>query len=223
MTAPYQPSQSRTQAEELVHTVTHGVGLLLSIVGATVLLGRVLSLGEAWRVIGCGVFAMALIAVYAASTLSHGITDPWRRVFRILDQGFIYLLIAGTYTPFALEYLRWGWWWLVLGLMWTIALCGLFSKIMFAHRIEAVSTWTYLALGWMPIAFAPAYVTLVPLGALWWVAVGGLCYTIGTVFLVIDYRRLHFHGIWHVCVMAGSGCHYCAVFLFVACAPLHAS
>jgi hemolysin III len=91
---------------------------------------------------------------------------------------------------------------------------------MFAHRIDSVTIWSYVLLGWMPIAFAPALVMLIPSGAMWWVAIGGLCYTIGTVFLVVDYRRLHFHGIWHLFVMAGSGCHYCAVFLFVACAPV---
>jgi hemolysin III len=176
---------------------------------------------DPWRVAGCSVFALTLVAVYGASTLSHGIVEPWlKRFFRILDQGFIYLLIAGTYTPFALEYLRSGWWWLVFALMWVVAVGGLISKILFSHRVDAVTTWTYLALGWIPIVFTPGYVNLVPTAALWWVAIGGLCYTIGTVFLVVDYRRLHFHGIWHVWVMAGSGCHYCAVFLFVACAPV---
>src|SRR5688572_21629020 len=213
-------AEPRSNVEELVHTVTHGLGLVLSIVGAIVLVGRVIAPGDVWRVAGCGVFAMALIAVYAASTLSHGIREPWlRRLFRMLDQGFIYLLIVGTYTPFALEYLRGGWWWVVLAMMWTVALGGLISKILFSHRVDAVSTWTYLALGWIPIVFAPAYVTIIPTAALWWVMVGGLCYTVGTVFLVVDYRRMHFHGIWHVLVLAGSGCHYWAVFLFVACAP----
>ena len=212
----------RSRAEELVHTITHGVGLLFSIGGAFVLVIRALSSGDAWRITGCSVFALALIAVYAASTLSHSIIEPGlKRVFRILDQSFIYLLIAGTYTPFALEYLRSGWWWLVFALMWTVALMGFFSKVQFSHRIDAVTIWSYVLLGWMPIAFAPAYVTLVPAAALWWIAIGGLCYTIGTVFLVVDYRHFHFHGIWHLLVMAGSTCHYCAVFLFVVCAPAH--
>ena len=212
----------RSQSEELVHAITHGVGLLLSAVGAMVLVTRVLPSEDIWRIIGCSVFTLTLIAVYTASTLSHTVVEPWwRRVFRTLDQAFIYLLIAGTYTPFALAYLRTGWWWLVFGLIWTAALIGLISKILFAHRIDAVTIWTYILLGWLPIAFAPAYVGLVPSAALCWVAMGGLCYTIGTAFLVIDYRRLHFHGIWHLFVMAGSACHYCAVFLFVACAPTH--
>ena len=214
----------RSSAEELVHTLTHGFGLLLSVVGAVVLLLRVLTEGDVWRVAGCGIFAAALIAVYAASTLSHAVARPrLKRVFRILDQAFIYLLIVGTYTPLALEYLRDGWLWLFLALMWVVALIGFVSKTLFSHRIDAVTIWTYVLLGWLPICLARTYVGIVPAAAMWWVLAGGLCYTFGTVFLVLDHRRLHFHAIWHVLVMAGSICHYCAVFLFVACAPLLAS
>src|SRR5262249_33174380 len=102
---------SRSLAEEFVNSLTHGAGLILSLVGSAVLLRRVLSHPNSWRLIGCGIFATALVAVYAASTLSHAIPRPaWRRAFRILDQSCIYLLIVGTYTPFALEYLRFGWW-----------------------------------------------------------------------------------------------------------------
>ena len=214
--------QPRTQAEEFVHTVTHGVGLALSVIGAIALVARAFSLVDPWRVAGCCVFGLTLIAVYAASTLSHYITEPWlKRTFRTLDQAFIYLLIAGTYTPFALEYLRSGWWWLVFALIWSMALGGLISKVFFSHRIDAATAWSYLVLGWIPIAFAREYIGLIPSTALWWVVIGGLCYTIGTFFLVIDYRRWHFHGIWHLWVMAGSGCHFFAIFAFVACAPLH--
>ena len=215
---------SRSLAEEIVNTVTHGIGLILSLVGSSILLSRVLSQPDVWRLVGCGGFAIALVAVYTASTLSHAVMRPdWRRACRILDQGCIYLLIVGTYTPFALEYLRFGWWWLFLLLMWTGALVGFLSKLLFFHRIDAVTIWSYLLLGWLPIVPAWVYLDLVPSGALAWILVGGLCYTAGTVFLVLDHRRFHFHAIWHVFVIAGSVCHFCAVFLFVACAPLHIS
>jgi len=214
--------QPRTRAEEFVHTVTHGIGLALSVIGAIALIARAISPVDPWRVAGCCIFALTLIAVYAASTLSHCIHEPWlNRVFRTLDQACIYLLIAGTYTPFALEYLRFGWWWLVLALIWSMALGGLVSKVLFSHRIDAATAWSYLVLGWIPIAFAREYIGLIPSTALWWVMIGGLCYTIGTIFLVVDYRRWHFHGIWHLWVMAGSGCHFFAIFAFVASAPLH--
>jgi hemolysin III len=215
---------SRSFAEEAVNSVTHGVGLILSLVGGGILLVRVMSQPHMLRLIGCCVFATALVTVYAASTLSHAVPRPaWRRAFRILDQGCIYLLIVGTYTPFALEYLRFGWWWLFLLLMWTAALIGFLSKLLFVHRIDAVTIWSYVLLGWLPIIPAWVYLDLVPWGALTWIFVGGLCYTAGTVFLVLDHRRFHFHAIWHLFVVAGSICHFCAVFLFVACAPLQLS
>jgi hemolysin III len=215
-------THSRSVAEEIINSVTHGVGLILSLAGGVILLTRVLAQPDGWRLAGCGIFATALVAVYAASTLSHAIAQPaWRRAFRILDQGCIYLLIAGTYTPFALEYVRFGRWWWFFVVMWAAALVGFLSKLLFAHRINAVTIWSYVVLGWLPVFPTWAYLDLVPWGALVWILVGGLCYTAGTVFLVLDRRHLHFHAIWHLFVVAGSVCHFSAVFLFVACAPLH--
>jgi hemolysin III len=201
--------------------VSHGIGLILSLAGGSILLIRVLSQPNPWRLVGCGLFTAALVAVYAASTLSHALPQPaWRRTFRILDQACIYLLIVGTYTPFALEYLRFGWWWLFLLLMWTAAMIGFLSKLLLLHRIDAVTIWSYVSLEWLPIIPALAHPHLAPWGALAWILAGGLCYTAGTVFLVLDHRRFHFHGIWHLFVMAGSISHFYAVFLFVASAPL---
>ncbi len=210
---------ARTRSEELTNTLTHGLGLVLSILGALVLVARAADTGNAWRILGCGVFAAALVAVYAASTLSHMTWPPWRRRFRILDQAFIYLLIVATFTPLALEYLQRSWGWLLLAAMWTVALVGFISKIWFAHRIDAVTVWSYVVLGWLPILPAAQYVELVPAAALWWVLLGGLCYTTGTIFLVLDYRRYHFHAIWHLFVIAGSTCHFAAIFQYVANRP----
>ncbi len=210
----------RTAAEELVNTLTHGLGLVLSLAGAIFLVQRATAQADVWRCAGCVVFAATLIAVYAASTLSHAVTHRrWRRAFRMLDQGVIYLLIVGSYTPWCLAYLRDGWWWLLFAALWTGAVAGFASKTIFAHRVDAVGVWSYLLLAWVPVMLTPAYLELVPLGGLRWVFIGGVCYTLGTVFLVLDYRRFHFHGIWHLMVMAGSFCHYWAVLLFVAGGP----
>jgi hemolysin III len=138
-----------------------------------------------------------------------------RHWFRSLDQGSIYLLIVGTCMPFAAVYLRSGWWCLFFGVMWTIALSGFVSKIMFSHRVEAVAIWSYVLLGWMPIATVPSLMELVPATALWWMLIGGLCYTCGTLFLVFDNRHPLFHAVWHVFVMLGSTCHFMAILLFV--------
>jgi hemolysin III len=214
---PRLPPAPIFQAEELANTVTHGIGLVLSIVGAIVLIARSLSQEDAYCVVGCAIFATTLIAVYAASTLSHAPLKPrLRHVFRSLDQGSIYLLIVGTCMPFALTYLRTGWWFLFFGLMWTVAVCGFVSKILFSHRVEAVAIWSYILLGWMPIVMVPWLVKAVPATALWWMLIGGLCYTGGTLFLVYDKKHPLFHAVWHVFVILGSTCHFLTILFFVA-------
>ena len=213
---PELPAWQRSSADELLNAATHGFGLALAVVGALVMAGAVAADGDAWRIIGCGVYLASLVTVYAMSTLSHTVTSPrWRSLFRRLDQGFIYLLIVATFTPFSLAYLRGGWWWALLGAMWSVALFGFAAKVFFAHRVEAVSIASYILLGWMPIVAAPALMRLMPMGAFWWMVGGGLCYTVGTFFLMNDDRVRHFHAVWHVCVIAGSVCHFLGILIFV--------
>ena len=207
-------------AGELVNAVTHGIGLVLVTSGAIVLIARAHSHGDAYRVVGCTIFAMALIVVYATSTLSHLPLSPrLRHLFRRMDQGSIYLLIVGTGMPFALAYLRTGWWFVFFGLMWAVALCGFVSKILFSHRVDAVAIWSYVLLGWMPIVTVPSLLQVVPAAALWWMLIGGLCYTCGTLFLVLDTRHPLFHGVWHVFVIVGSTCHFMTILFFIADSP----
>jgi hemolysin III len=205
------------ERKELLNTLTHGFGFLLSILAAVILLRTSLAHGDPWRVAGCGIFSAALIAVYAASTLSHLVSHRhWKHWFRMLDQGLIYLLIAASYTPFGLVFLRFGPWWAFLALMWTGAFCGFIAKVFLVHRINSVTVWSYLLLGWLPVVPAVLTVGSVPVVALAWLAAGGLCYTLGTVFLVLDVQRYHFHAIWHLWVIGGSACHFCGVLFFVA-------
>jgi len=210
----------RPTVDERLNTLTHGIGLLLSIVGSAVLLQCVLAHGDPWRCTGCGVYAAALVGLYASSTLSHSASHPvQKRRFRMLDQAFIYLLIVGTFTPFALAYLRTGWWLAFLGLYWTIGLFGFFSKLVIAHRVESVAVWIYLLMGWMPIVAAVPLLGLVPAIPLWWMLFGGICYSVGTFFLMNDQRIPHFHAVWHVFVIAGSTFHFFAILYYVAQAP----
>jgi hemolysin III len=206
-----------SNSEEVVNALTHGLGLLLSVTGAWILLRQPSLFADPVRFVGCVIYAATLVTVYFASTLSHAVSHArWRRIFRILDQASIYLLIVGTYTPISLMYLRSGWWWLLLVLMWTAAIVGFLSKMLFTHRIDAAAVWSYLALAWIPIFPAPAYFPLIPAPALWWVMAGGICYTAGTVFLILDRKIHHFHGIWHLFVITGSLCHYWVVYRYVA-------
>jgi hemolysin III len=210
----------RFYREELANAVTHGIGLVLSILGASVMVASVLHhRDDGWRTVGCIVYLASLVAVYTMSTLSHSFAEPRLRArFRALDQGFIYLLIAATYTPFALTYLRTGPWWLLFGAIWAVALFGFLSKVVFTYRVNAVSIWTYVVLGWMPVLSAPSIIHQMPMAAFWGMLLGGLCYSIGTVFLACDQKVRHFHAVWHLCVIAGSACHFVVILLFVASA-----
>ena len=202
---------------ELANVVTHGLGIVLSVLGAVGLMSVVLRHGDAWRVAGCAVYGVHLIAVYAMSTLSHSFSSPsWRSLFRALDQGCIYLLIAATYTPFSLTYLRTPFGWLLLSAIWGIALYGFGSKVIFAHRVESVSIWPCIVLGWMPTLAVPSLFSRMPLGGLCWMLAGGICYSLGTVFLVHDDKGRHYHAVWHLLVIAGSACHFLAILWFVA-------
>ena len=205
--------------DEIANSVTHGIGLALALVGAIALI--TLAVRDAgWRqVVGCAIFGATLVAVYAASTLSHVFQRPrLRRLFRMLDQGCIYLLIAGTFTPLSLEYLRGGWWWVLLTAMWSIAAVGFVTKVFLAHRVEAVSTVAYVMMGWLPVVAAKPMIAIVPSGCLWLMAAGGLCYTIGTIFLIFDRKALFLHAVWHIFVIAGSAVHYYAILQYVVMA-----
>ncbi|HEV3341875.1 MAG TPA: hemolysin III family protein [Pirellulales bacterium] len=210
----------RLRGEDRVNAATHGLGLLLSLVGFQWLMSRAVQFADRWQIAGCAIYASALVAVYAASTLSHHFQRPrLRRFFRILDQAFIFLLIAGTFTPLSLSYLREGAWWLLFAMIWGIALLGFFSKAIFAHRVDAVSTALHLVLGWLPVTAAKPMLSIVPGGLLWWMFYGGLCYTIGVVFLQRDEKVPYFHAVWHLLVIAGSACHFWGIYSYCATAP----
>ena len=202
--------------DEIANSITHGIGLALSLVGGTALVTLAARYAGMREIIGCGIFSASLVAVYAASTLSHVFQRPrTKRIFRMLDQGCIYLLIAATFTPLALEYLRGGWWWLLTATMWGIALVGFVSKVLLAHRVEAVSTAAYVCMGWLPALAAKPMIAIVPGGCLWMMLAGGLFYTVGTLFLTFDRKALFLHAVWHVFVIAGSAVHYFTILHYV--------
>jgi hemolysin III len=213
---PDYPAWRRSAADEVVNAATHGFGLLIALAGTLVMTSAVLAIPDVPLVLGCEVYVASLVAVYAMSTLSHSATSiRWKSLFRQLDQACIYLLIVGTYTPFSLAYLRGGMWFALLGAMWAVALVGFAAKLFFAHRVEAVSVVPCIILGWMPIVAVPTLWHTAPTGAFLCMIGGGLCYTVGTVFLTYDERVRHFHAAWHLCVIAGSAFHFVGIFAFV--------
>jgi len=203
------------RAEELANCLTHAAGLVLSIVGTVVLLRRTALYGDAIQVAGVSVYGATLVALYAASTLSHSFERPRiRHFFRTVDQVCIFLLIAGTFTPISLTYLREGWWWALFISIWGLALVGIFFKIFFT-RLHNVTLSAYVLLGWMPAIAIKPIVAVMPAAALVWIVLGGILYTIGTLFLIRDNHVPYFHATWHVFVIAASACHYIAVMQFV--------
>jgi hemolysin III len=203
--------------EEVANAVTHGVGLVLSLIGMPILILAALDRGERVTVIGASVFGATLIALYAASTLYHAIPHPTlKQKLRVVDHAAIYLLIAGTYTPFTLGVLRGTWGWTLFGIVWTLAALGVLFKVVFGSGAMAkVSTAIYVAMGWVIIiAIKPLMASMEHAGLMLLVA-GGLCYTGGVIFYV-DRRRAWTHPVWHLFVMGGSVCHYFAVLWYAA-------
>ncbi len=208
--------RKETAAEHIANAITHGVGLGLS-VACLVLLVVFASLRKgAWEIVSCSVYGAMLVVLYLASTLYHSIHTPQaRRVLNIIDHAAIYLLIAGTYTPYLLVPLRGGLGWSLFGVIWGLAVLGIVFQAVFISRFKILSTLTYLAMGWMVIAAIVPLIQALPLGGVVWLAAGGLCYTLGVVFYV--WQRLPFtHAIWHLFVLAGSLCHFFGIFFFVA-------
>ncbi|HZZ29574.1 MAG TPA: hemolysin III family protein [Pirellulales bacterium] len=203
-----------TGTGEIANSITHGAGLLLSVTAAAVLM-RAAAANEVWLWAAVLIYSTTMVAVYAASTASHVFSQPrLRYLFRILDQGCIYLFIAGTFTPIAAAYLNRGQWWILLSAIWIVAIAGFISKIFLNHRINNVSTAVPLLLGWMPLLGGWAMLQLVPIEVRWWMLAGGICYSVGVLFLIYDHRHRYMHAVWHLWVMAGTACHFWAILHF---------
>jgi len=207
--------RSHSLAEEIAHAITHGVGLLLSLAALTILVILASLRGDAWHIVSSSIYGATLVLLYAASTFYHALSSPRPKgVFRTLDHGAIYLLIAGTYTPFTLVNLRGPWGWTLFGVVWGLALCGVVLEAVAKPRARTLSLVLYLGLGWLAAIAVKPLLAAVGTGGLVLLLSGGLAYSGGVVFYV--WRRLPYHhAIWHVFVMAGSVCHFFAVLFYV--------
>lgn len=209
--SPERPAPASHITEELFNSLTHGLGLVLSIPGLILLLTAATVEGGAGRVVCGAVFGGALVLMYAASVLYHSFpVSPLKRLLRVVDHVAIYVLIAGTYTPFLLLVLEGGWGRTMLFLVWGLALAGAVFKIFFTGRYMRLSTLFYVLMGWLAVLLIKPLLISLPLGGLLWLVGGGLCYTGGVVFFVWESLPYN-HAIWHLFVLAGSLCHYIAV------------
>jgi hemolysin III len=204
----------QTIGEEIANSITHGIAAACSVAALVILVVFAALRGNAWQIVSCAIFGVTLILLYLASTLYHALPQGRaKQVFRILDHASIYLLIAGTYTPFTLVTLRGPWGWSIFGVVWTLAVAGVVFQSLLIGRLPALSTTVYVLMGWViVIAFRPL-VHALPWGGVLWLAAGGLCYTAGVFFFASKTRFAHM--VWHLFVIAGSLCHFFAVFLYV--------
>src|SRR5262245_42392806 len=210
-----QSSSIESARSETLNCITHALGLALSLSAVPFLIVLAAARGTAWHIVGVSVYGATLIMLYGASTVYHACrAERPRKIFQALDHSSIYLLIAGTYTPFALVNLRGPWGWTLLGLVWAIATFGITWKMIAASRWPAVSIASYLLMGWLAIIAIKPLIAALQLGGIAWLLAGGLAYTFGTIFL--GWKKLHYHhAVWHMMVIAGSVCHYFAILRYV--------
>jgi hemolysin III len=199
---------------EKFNALTHLVGAILATVGVIVLIVLAASEGDPWKVVSVSIYGVALVLLYSFSVLYHSVQGRAKNFLRKLDHHSIYWLIAGTYTPFCLVTLRGPWGWSLFGVVWGLAVFGGLQELR-PSEARTLSLWIYVLMGWLIlIALVPLERALGPAGFAWVVA-GGLFYTIGIIFYVLDTRLSHAHGIWHLFVMAGSAAHYVAILHYV--------
>jgi hemolysin III len=204
-----------TRGEEIANWVTHGIGLLLSIAALTLLIVFSSLRGDAWHVVSFTVFGLTLLALYTFSTIYHAQrAGRAKLLFEKLDHAAIFLLIAGTYTPFLLTSLRGPWGWSLFGVIWGLSGAGAVFQLFFGGRYPLASTIAYLFAGWLIVVALEPLVASVPEGGLWLLLSGGLCYTVGVVFFLWHRLRYH-HAVWHTLVLGGSTCHFLAVLLYL--------
>lgn len=201
----------QTTGEEIANSVTHGVGFLAAAAITPVLIIKAFSAGAA-AVTGASIFGTAMILLYLASTLYHSLpAGRSKRFFRIIDHCAIFLLIAGTYTPFTLAVLEGAWRWTLFGIIWTLAALGVLMKTISTGGTSRLSIALYLGMGWLALlAVKPLYDSM-PAWGLFWILAGGIMYSAGVLFFAYDHRMKYNHFIWHLFVLAGTGCHVVAV------------
>ena len=211
------PLREQSRGEEIANSISHGIGLIAALVATPFLILDAIRRADAGFIVGVSIFATTMVLLYLSSTLYHALpAGKAKRVFRIIEHSAIFLLIAGTYTPFTLGVLRGAWGWTLFGLVWGFALIGVSLKAFERMSHPVISTGLYLLMGWLIVIAANPMVDRVPLSGLLWLVAGGVAYTAGVAFFVADTRLRYGHFIWHLFVMTGTTCHYFAVLWYAA-------
>jgi hemolysin III len=211
----WKQDDKQTASEELVNVITHAIGAALGIAGLSALVMGAARHGDPWRLVSFSIYGATLVVLYLASVFYHGARSPRaKRFLQFFDHAAIYLLIAGTYTPFTLVSMRGPWGWTMFGLIWGLAIAGILLNVFFFGRLGFVSTILYLLMGWIVVIAIKPVMDAVSLRGLLWLVAGGLAYTLGVIFYA--WHRLPYaHPIWHLFVLAGSVFHYFAIYFYV--------
>jgi len=204
-----------SRREEILHSLTHGIGVALSLVGLALLLRLAILYGDTYQVVSFSIYGASLLVLYVASTLYHSFERPAvKHALKIVDHAAIFFLIAGTYTPFLLLGVRGVWGWTLLGIIWGLAILGVTLKVLFIRRFQKQMVALYILMGWLSVLALRDLARVIPLGGLVWLAAGGVLYTVGVLFYV-QKKTPYTHAIWHLFVLGGSICHYFAVLLYL--------
>ncbi|MCF7741477.1 MAG: hemolysin III family protein [Candidatus Cloacimonetes bacterium] len=201
--------------EEIASSITHGIGVALAVAALVILVVFASIQGNPWKIVSFSIYGASMIILYMASTFYHAFQKPKvKNVFKIFDHASIYILIAGTYTPFTLVTIRGGWGWSIFGIIWGLAITGIFFKAFFIHRFKLISTLLYVLMGWfIVIAMKEVLANLDTMGLIWLI-IGGVSYTGGVFFYLNDKIKFN-HAIWHLFVLGGSICHFFAILFHV--------
>lgn len=204
-----------TKKEEIANAITHGIGVIFSIVALVLLVVFATKYKDAWYTVSYSIYGSTLIILYMCSTLYHSFTnEKVKKMFRKFDHSSIFLLIAGTYTPFTLTILRGKLGWSILGIIWVITIVGIVLKIVCFEKMEKVSTFLYIAMGWVIVVALKSIISSLPVKGIVLLIAGGLIYTVGCIFYAKD-KIPYNHAIWHVFVLGGSVCHFFSILLYL--------
>lgn len=201
---------------ERFNSISHVVGTVLAIAGAVMLINMASMQGDPWKIVSFSIYGTTLILLYSASSLYHSTRGRAKDIFRKLDHSAIYLLIAGTYTPFALVSLGGGWGWSLFGVIWGLAVFGIVQELSLKSEKRLLSLYLYLGMGWVAVIGIVPLIKALTMPGFLWVLAGGAVYTLGTVFYFYDSKFKHWHGIWHLFVLGGSIVHYFTILVYVA-------
>ena len=201
---------------ERFNSISHLVGAVAALAGLVVVVAVAAQQGDPWKIVSFSIYGTTLFLPYAISTLYHSLRGRAKRIFRKLDHLSIYFLIAGTYTPFTLVTLRGAWGWTIFGIIWGLTACGIVLEALPQKGNRILSVIVYILMGWLVLVALKPLLAALPFAGFIWLLLGGIFYTGGVAFYLFDEKIRHFHGVWHLFVLAGSVCHYVTILLYVA-------